>query len=1773
GNEGSDVLDGGAGNDILNGDAGSDTYVFGRGYGYDIVSDYAQTNSPDSNVIHLVGGLTPADIDVTRSYGSVGIVIRDTGDALAIDGLNVNGPANQFTLRFDDGQEISGADLLTRAMRQDGTSEADYLYGDLNANVIAGAGGGDQIYGGAGDDTLLGEADDDRLDGGQGADILDGGDGSDWLMGQEGNDQLLGGAGDDHLYGHSGDDVLEGGVGDDYLDGGDGANVFVYNLGDGSDVISQATSDDVIRFGPGISAADLSITGDSSSLTIKVSDGGQIRVNGWYYNDRIQRVEFADGSILDISGRPEGPIIGTSNSDSVPSSKASSFDDYIFGLSGNDTLYGSSGNDHLFGGDGDDSLYGETGSDVLDGGEGNDSYYNPDSLDTIIFGFESGSDYVWQYYGGATFDGTIAFDSNVRPEDVLLKNLNVYISGYGNYAITVDVGLQGSTASLGGLGITIDRDTGVLTLPTKFQFGDGMVLSGADILARFEGAPGTSLNDTIYLLTRSSTLSGEMGNDTLVGGTGNDTMLGGVDNDLLLDPAGNNTLRGGTGDDSLYVWRGTNLLDGGEGNDVLFGGSDVDVLDGGDGNDTLDGGSGDDTLIGGAGSDVLNGRNGNDVARYSKNWGVDVVSNVELIEFDATVSPEDLVLTTSGSSLIIKHGTTGDQMTIQSAVYSSSADTELTLNNLQIRFLPAEGSAGIPVVWNSADIVAAIAVPTPQADRLQGSELNDWLAGGAGDDTLYGGRGEDRLYGQDGQDSQFGGDGADWLDGGSGDDYLSGGQGGDTYFFGRGSGNDRIIDIGAVSGDTNTIRFGAGVAQDDVSITRNGDDVVIAIANSSDSITIYSPLGQPLPISRFVFSDGTIVDPETGLPRNKDLQFNLGDGARTISDPSIFDSLVLGAGVDVSSLVSTRDGGDLVLDDGHGDTLRFANWFEYPNAPAFLFALFSDGTLLTESDITVNARTILGDAGSTLLRGQSDFAGVLSGGAGDDTLVGGRGDDTLIGGEGNDLLYAGAGADSMVGGMGDDTYFVDNLLDNIQENADEGDDTIVTPFSTTLSANIENLQLQGSASLNGTGNALGNRLIGNSGVNVLIGNAGNDMLDGGTGADTLVGGTGDDSYWIENTADTITELAGEGVDTVYSAITHSLNPDLENLTLTGPAGISAIGNDGNNILIGNGAANALTGGRGDDTLDGGAGADTLIGGEGNDIYYVDNTGDVIVESANQGTDIVFASATYTLTSNVENLELIGNANINATGNDLANSITGNTAANDLSGGAGNDTLDGQGGSDMLRGGAGADTYLFGPGSGLDSIIENDATANVVDVVQFSVGVTPGDLLLRFNGNDLVVSIRGVADRLTIKDFKLSVGAVEQFLFSDSSVWDLARINSEANASPANTLPQQGSSITEQILMVGTPFSLWVPGNMFTDADPGDTLAYAAKLSNGQSLPAWLAFDPVTRTFSGVPTAGDVGDITIEISASDSANQVVKDIFAVKVRLANDTSPLLNHPIADQSLVQHQAFEFSLAPDTFVDADPGDSLRYAATLDGGQPLPTWILFDATNLRFTGTPPADVVGDVGIAVTATDTRGRTSVGTMTLTVNDVNDPPKLTQTLPDQVILQGGSLSLQLAPSLFIDPEGDTFSVTLSTKNGDPLPDWLTYDEASRTLSGIAGAADVGITEIRVTATDSLNASSYDDFVVAVGDINDAPYVANQVSNIVLTEGQLFNFTVPDNIFADPDKGDVLTYSVDCQSLSENAVQWFGTSGSSSNLNFYGTPGYWAIGDIWQVTVTA
>ena len=282
---------------------------------------------------------------------------------------------------------------------------------------------------------------------------------------------------------------------------------------------------------------------------------------------------------------------------------------------------------------------------------------------------------------------------------------------------------------------------------------------------------------------------------------------------------------------------------------------------------------------------------------------------------------------------------------------------------------------------------------------------------------------------------------------------------------------------------------------------------------------------------------------------------------------------------------------------------------------------------------------------------------------------------TLTGNTGNNVLDGGLGNDTMIGGAGNDTYVVDAAGDVVTELASQGTDTVLSSVSYTLGANVENLSLTGTAAINATGNTLNN---------VLTGNSGDNILSGGTGNDTMIGGLGNDTYVVDAVGDVVTELAGQGTDTVQSSVTYTLGADVENLLLTGTAAINATGNALDNLLTGNTGNNVLSGGAGDDTLIGGLGNDTMIGGTGNDTYVVDAVGDVVTELAGQGTDTVQSSVTYTLGANVENLSLTGAAAINATGNTLDNVLTGNSGNNILSGGAGNDTM---------IGGLGNDTYV------------------------------------------------------------------------------------------------------------------------------------------------------------------------------------------------------------------------------------------------------------------------------------------------------------------------------------------------------------------------------------------------------------------------------------------------------------------------------------------------
>ncbi|WP_407705115.1 DUF4347 domain-containing protein, partial [Aeromonas veronii] len=185
--------------------------------------------------------------------------------------------------------------------------------------------------------------------------------------------------------------------------------------------------------------------------------------------------------------------------------------------------------------------------------------------------------------------------------------------------------------------------------------------------------------------------------------------------------------------------------------------------------------------------------------------------------------------------------------------------------------------------------------------------------------------------------------------------------------------------------------------------------------------------------------------------------------------------------------------------------------------------------------------------------------------------------------------------------------------------------------------------------------------------------------------------------------------------------------------------------------------------------------------------------------------------------------------------------------------------------------------------------------------------------------------------------------------------------------PSNTSPVT-SGIANQSVSEDGVFNFTLPANTFTDNDPGDSLVLSATLADGSALPGWLSFNPATGTFSGTPTNGDVGNINIRVTATDSSNALVSSTFVLTVVNTND-APTAGS-IANQSVNEDAALSFTLPANTFADVDVGDSLTLSATLADGSALPGWLSFNPATGTFSGTPTNGDVGNINIRVTATD-----------------------------------------------------------------------------------------------------------------------------------------------------------------------------------------------------------
>ncbi|MBY0248953.1 MAG: putative Ig domain-containing protein [Nitrospiraceae bacterium] len=680
----------------------------------------------------------------------------------------------------------------------------------------------------------------------------------------------------------------------------------------------------------------------------------------------------------------------------------------------------------------------------------------------------------------------------------------------------------------------------------------------------------------------------------------------------------------------------------------------------------------------------------------------------------------------------------------------------------------------------------------------------------------------------------------------------------------------------------------------------------------------------------------------------------------------------------------------------------------------------------------------------------------------------------------------------------------------------EGIDTVQSLFDYVLDPQVENLILAESTSSvlpnaeRGTGNELDNLLIGNTGDNILDGGAGNDVLVGGialelegppyvrgTGSDILLGGAGDD---------VLMEDAGS-----FSFI---------------------------------GGALFLT-----STLDRResvprAADDLFIGGAGNDTYILHSQQQTVVELENEGVDIVRATVSYVLGEQLENLVLIsapivfddgGNVIppllLSGTGNGLDNVLIGSEDGDVLSGLTGRDTLAGRFGSDGLRGGSGHDTYLFNLGDGIDTI-EDIATVGEGNQIQFGAGIIQSDLSFSEDRTARTLTIQvGVSgmDRLVLRNFDLANAngslVVETLAFADGSTASLASLLGR----PVNQASVVANVIADQTVPEELPVNIQIPANTFVDSDAGDQLTYSASLADGTALPAWLSFNAMTQTFTGIPDDAQVGSLDLRVTATDAGNLSVSDVFTLTVQNVNET-PTVATLLADQTALEDAAFTFTVPVNTFADQDAGDVLTYSATLANGSALPSWLSFDVATRTFTGTPTNSEVGVLEIRVIATDSGSLSTSDTFTLMVQNVNDSPSVATPLADQTILEDTVFTFTVPANTFADADlGDALTYSASLANGAALPTWLSFDAVTRTFTGTPANSEVGTLDLCVTATDSGVLAASDTFTLTVQNVNDAPTVVHPIADQAVSTGTAFTFTIAANVFADVDAGDTLTYS--------------------------------------------
>ncbi len=1440
GDGGDDTLSGGTGFDTLNGGAGNDHYLYAPGDG-NITINNNDSAAGRQDVLRFLAGISSNDVIASRSDVSLILTLQGSGEVITLNNHFHTSNSGINLIEFSDGVVWDQA--------------------ALEAMLLQATTGDDRLYGYAGDDLIDGLAGNDYLFGADGNDTLNGNDGNDRLYGDAGNDLLNGGTGRDILYGGDGDDTLSGGNGvNDILSGDEGSDTYLFAAGDGDTTIKNfdwsMNRQDVLRFTGAIGGQDVVVSRSDDDLLLTLTSSGEvIQVKDHFFSQdyAINRIEFSDGTVWDAATINARLLLATEANDNLFGTQADETidalagDDYISGGGGADILIGGAGHDYIEGDAGNDLISGNGGDDWLDGGDGNDSLHGGSGSDKIFGG--AGDDELRGEGGLDTLSGDAGNDVYlfaVGDGDTLIENYESS-SGYAD-VLRFMPGISSNevvaTRSGNHLLLTIGASAEVITVVRHFEvnyngesnytlegieFSDGTVWNQAAIntlvLQPTAGA------DVLYGSDNADTLSGLAGDDRLYGGNGNDTLKGDDGNDQLYGQSGDDYVSGDAGDDWVYGEAGNDTLQGGAGKDRLFAGS------------------GDDVLSGGTGDDFLSGDQGSDVYLYTSGDGNTTIDNYDsssarhdVLRFLPGISMADIALSRSSNDLLITLLASGEVITLlRHFEVSGNSANDSAINAIEFSDGSALDSASINL------LVAAVA--SDGNDTLTLSALDDHLNALGGDDVLYGGDGNDSLNGGDGTDRLFGQNGDDVLYGDAGDDVLYGDAGNDTLDGGAGSDS-----LSGGSGD-DVLKGGAGV--DDHLSGDAGNDVYVFAAGDGNT---------------------TISNFDAALTRNDVLRFE--------------------NGITTDDVAATRRDHNLILTlKATGEIITVSDHFYItenprPNQHAIDAIQFSDGTVWDEQQLQTLVKTATN--GNDILYGDYEDD-VIDGLAGDDILSGGYGNDVLDGAEGNDKIYGG-NAEELTYSGGYNSWAWSPGHDIL--NGGSGNDELYGGYG--------NDTLHGGSGTDWLYGGYGDdALTGGDGNDYLYGENGNDTLRGGGGSfNTLNGGFGNDRYlFAAGDGDTVihnhdSEIGRydalhfmEGLTADDIQVSRSSNSLLLSISQTGETitltdFFSASENEINAIEFADGTQwdsdtiKILA--AGGQTVNHSPELSSMISDQQTledmpfsfnipaDAFTDVDAGDTLSYSATLSDDsalpawLDFDAATQTFSGTPTNNE-VGALAVKVTASDGSSSV-----------------------SDIFT----LDVINYNDAPVLVSALSDQQT---LEDVPFSFNI-PADAFTDVDAGDTLSYSATLSDDSALPAWLDFDAATQTFSGTpgNSEVGTLAvkvtasdghrHVSDEFTLTVTNTndAPMVTAALIDQQLTENHSFDFNLPANSFSDTDINDILNYSALMSDGSALPDWLSFNAETRTFSGTPRSGFVGELEVVVTATDSIGLSVSNSFRLSV---------------------------------------------------------------------------------------------------------------------------------------------------------------------------------------------------------------------------------------------------------------------------------------------------